>query len=335
MKRVLAGVFAVGFLVAFVASDALARGPGRGRGGAPRRPTAGAHRLPTAGPSNPTTSGGRPLTGAVRPPSQLGAQRPHVHAGNRRPPGLTGGGMHPNRLPGADLQGASPPPRPQGTAASSFQSRFPNRTPIRQTPAAQQAFGHWTSTHPQPFTPAWYWQHPNAWRATHPYAGQAAVVTAAGLATWLATVPYATTSAGDTVIVEETIVIEDPTPVEMPMEEEVSVEESVDAAAEKQWLSLGAYELLAPGEARATRVIELAVARDGEVRGNHFDWIGNDVEPIHGHVDQQTTRLSWTVGQGSAVFQATFQDLMQAQGQVAVQLPDGQTADWQVVRLAQ
>jgi len=34
------------------------------------------------------------------------------------------------------------------------------------------------------------------------------------------------------------------------------------------------------------------------------------------------------------LFRTTFEDLMRAQGQVAVQLPDGQTADGRVVRLA-
>ena len=50
---------------------------------------------------------------------------------------------------------------------------------------------------------------------------------------------------------------------------------------------------------------------------------------------QQAMRVRWTVAQGAAVFEARFEDLMQAQGQVAVQLSEGQTANWQIVRLAQ
>jgi hypothetical protein len=229
--------------------------------------------------------------------------------------------------------GTNRPPRPNH--ARSFESLFGNRPPISQTPAARQAFDNWTSTHPQPFTPAWYRQHPRAWHTTHPYADEAVAATAATLAAWLAVPPYAVASPAN-VVVEETVVVEQPvvveeSPAEMPVGEPLAEEDDPEAV-ELEWVNLGVYELLAPGETTATRWMELTVARDGRVAGNHFDCALGNVAPIHGRADPESMRLWWSVGEGTSVFRTTFDELTQPEGRVSVQRASGEKGHWRLVR---
>ncbi len=331
MKRACAGLCVVVVAVGLVVSEAWARGP---RGAARR----GAR-------SGPRSAMGRPSPGRIhtssassaRPPANLGPRRPNAGIAAHRPPLRPSGNVRPNplpnRRPNGTPSGANRPPRPN--SARSFESLFGNRPPISQTPAARQAFDNWTSTRPEPFTPAWYRQHPRAWHATHPYADEAVAATAVTLAAWLAAPPYAVASPAN-VVVEETVVVEQPIvaeepPAEMPVEEPATAEDDTEAA-EPEWVNLGVYELLAPGEAAATRWMELAVARDGRVAGNYFDRALGDVDPIHGRADPESMRLWWSVGEGTAVFQTTFDELMQPEGRLSVQPAEGEPDHWRIVR---
>jgi hypothetical protein len=308
MKKRLVGVLAVALAVGLLASEAWARGPRRGMraGGTAIRGSIG----PSLGTLGGNTGGIRPQTGDLRP--------------NRLEPGSLG----------ADFQGLNPGENRQPPGAESFEGPLSGDATQRTT--AQQAFDDWTSTHAEPFTPAWYWEHPNAWKATHPYAGEAAVATAASLATWLAVAPYAATSSGGSTVIDQTVILDESEPDETPLEEGTSPEApQTGAATPEEWMPLGVYKLLAPGETGATRMIELAVARDGSVGGSHYDRIRNQVDPIQGRADRATMLLRWTVGQGQAVFEATFDGLTQPEGQVLVQLPDGQTTRWRLVRVEQ
>lgn len=349
MKKRLVGMLAVGLAVGLLASETWARGPRRGmrRGGAVIRGSRGPS-LGTlggnAGRIRPQT-GVRPHAGGLPTPAPsggrnpaIGSQRPGAQAGGLHSNGLQPGNLRPNRLepgsPGANFQGRNLGENRRRPGAESFESLFSGEA--AQRPTAQQALDNWTSTHPEPFTPAWYWEHPNAWKATHPHADEAAVATAAGLAAWLAVAPYAATSSGGTTVIEETVILDEPEPAETPVEEDVSLEDpQIDTAMPEEWMLLGVYKLLAPGETDATRMIELAVARDGSVGGSHYDRIRNQVDPIQGRADRGTMLLRWTVGQGQTVFEATFDGLTQPEGQILVQLPDGQTARWRLVRVEQ
>ncbi|HIQ20122.1 MAG TPA: hypothetical protein EYH34_02635 [Planctomycetes bacterium] len=192
----------------------------------------------------------------------------------------------------------------------------------------------WTKG-PKPFTPAWYAQHPNAWKVTHPYAPAAAVaLTTAAVAAWL-TPPVAPIAS--TVVLQETVVVEGGTYPAVsavdPAGEEGSGDGTQDASADvTEWLPVGIFTLYAPGETLATRMMELALLKDGRIGGTHYDRLRNQVDPITGSIDRSSMVLRWSVGEQGGVFEAPLDDLIKPEAGITVRLPDGAVTEWRLVR---
>jgi hypothetical protein len=171
-KLMLATVGAV-VSVSLLAEVCLGGGPGAGRGG--RGP---------AGAGARAGGGSRGPTGLSPRPSSLGSRT------TPRPPSQPRGPRSPESFQQLLNDRAA---RPSGAAEA----------PDSLHSAATQARENWTSTHPEPFTPAWYVDHPGAWHATHPHADAAAVAAVGGLAAWIAVPSVATAT---TTVVEQTVV---------------------------------------------------------------------------------------------------------------------------------
>ena len=87
------------------------------------------------------------------------------------------------------------------------------------------------------------------------------------------------------------------------------------------------------GRGRA-RVIQLAVSREGIVRGSQFDTLTEDTANVQGAVDKKSLRIAWTIGSKTgAVFEAALGDLTKPQSSVTVHFPDGKSAAWEMVRI--
>ena len=70
---------------------------------------------------------------------------------------------------------------------------------------------------------------------------------------------------------------------------------------EAPWLPLGAFAALPEGgDASMTPhvFLELALHRDGTVRGNYFDALSDVVHPVAGRLDRDTGSIRWRVGSG-------------------------------------
>jgi len=68
------------------------------------------------------------------------------------------------------------------------------------------------------------------------------------------------------------------------------------APAADEWLSLGVFAATKEGESQANRLFQLAVNKQGVIRGNYEDMLAGNVEPINGSVDKKTQRVAWTIG---------------------------------------
>ena len=228
-----------------------------------------------------------------------------------------------------------------GKAATSVQD-FLGTTPARPkttgTPWATGALSLY-ATGPQPFTPAWYREHPNAWKVTHPNADTWAAATAVGLATWLAVA---------SVPVSGPVVVGEPASVgtsEAAVEDQSSAAEEAEAlvqagaasvADDTQWMQIGVFGLSPQGVPQATRMVQLAISREGVLRGVHHDLISEQTESLHGKVDKQTLRAAWSVGEKSqVVFEAPLGDLTRPTTPVTLHFPNGQYASWQLTQSAQ
>ncbi len=316
MKRL--GISFVTFCLVMSVStgDAMAqrgrRGGGRGRpgggmaGGAVQR-----------APSVPNRAGQQ-----VRPPIRPNNGGPKFQPPGKDRPGVGDRGDRPGGRDGLrnvyDVLGVTPP------AAAHAQNRN----------QYQNVLG-WVDSANPPFSAAWYAAHPNAWQFTHPHADAVVAATAAGLVRWLA-VPYpvATTgSATSTTVVTEgqatttepAVVVDDPAP---PYTDEVD-----DGT---QWMNIGVFALKPTGQSEATRVIQLAVRRDGTIRGSHYDLLSDEVQDLRGNVDKSDLQVAWTIGQqGQVVFEVPLQELSRPAGNVTAHFPDGKKGSWQTVRVEQ
>jgi len=87
------------------------------------------------------------------------------------------------------------------------------------------------------------------------------------------------------------------------------------------WLPLGTFAAVPAGSDRSVAphlFLELAVHRDGTVRGNYFDAVSDAVHPVTGRFDRDTGSLSWQIGSGGAEFETTAVGLAGGRGEATV-----------------
>ena len=193
-------------------------------------------------------------------------------------------------------------------------------------------------TGPQPFTAAWYREHPNAWKITHPYAPTAAVAFVS-LAGWVGInsgqVVYDYTSYAD---------VTNYYPAEEGYAEH---QQEVGRAAElaaadasddsrSPWMALGVFGLLSPGQSEAHVMLQLAVNQERTLRGTWFDVLTESPHPVRGSIDPETQQAAWTVGTNPRiVYQTDLGNLTADSAPLLVHFSDRQTQKWTLVRIEQ
>ena len=332
MLRAIVGVLSLGLLLTLLA-DVADTAPRR-RAAAGRAGGAASH---AAGGAPRGAISGRSMGGARLPSSSSGRLGgANIPAG---PIGATGGGR-------SGLQGNGLPTPPQaGTAglqglqggALSVRDQLPNAPQWQsQLHGVQGSLNGMAPTYgvdaggPAPFSPAWYAQHPNAWKITHPYAGEAFVAaTALGLTSFMA---IESAHTGGTTVVYGS----EATAEQTQAASELAESGDVTVDADGQWMPVGVFAFCPTDAPNATRMIQLAVNARGTLRGAHYDLLSEETADIIGAVDRNTTRVSWRIGEeGHVVFESDLTQLTQPQGQVRVHFPDGQTGHWVVTQWKQ
>jgi len=164
----------------------------------------------------------------------------------------------------------------------------------RSWAAVNGAYTRWNA-----FNPGWIGGYPGAW-----WPGKWAVWgTAWAVATW----PYASGYSGcsgepvyydygENVAYEDGSVYVDDQPVATAEEYYNQANEIAQAGAEasnEDWMPLGVFAIVADeGQTQTDKVIQLALNRDGIIRGNYQDMLTNQVIPVTGSVDKTTQRVS-------------------------------------------
>ncbi|MFO0947965.1 MAG: hypothetical protein U1D30_18935 [Planctomycetota bacterium] len=182
----------------------------------------------------------------------------------------------------------------------------------------------------EPFSPAWYADHPNAWRATHPHADAYAAATAATLGSWLALAAVPTTT---TVVASGTV------PAESQEEQTATdVNEIADAGnaavdSTTEWMQIGVYTLHQSPALEPTRMLQLDVSKEGQIRGTYYDLVSEDVQNLKGSVDKTSQKVAWRIGdQGNVVFESNLKALTETSSAVTVHFANGKTAKWELVQ---
>jgi hypothetical protein len=106
-------------------------------------------------------------------------------------------------------------------------------------------------------------------------------------------------------------------------------------SADEEWLPLGVYALVRNENQHPHLIMQIAINKQGVLRGNYTDEVSGNTLPIQGSVDNTTQRAAWTVGDNTqSVMEAGLNDLTKTETPALIH-KNGQTDHWLLVRLQQ
>lgn len=195
------------------------------------------------------------------------------------------------------------------------------------------------------FYPGWYGRYPGAWYAAGWLAGAAwATTTWPILDTFCGFVgepPY-TYDYGSNIVYQNNNVYvggQDAGTAQAYAQQATTIAEtgeSANATPDQTWTSLGVFALVQGEEKTSNNVFQLAVNKDGILRGNFYDGVMDTTTPIYGSVDKKTQRAAWTIGKKKdRVFEAGLYNLTQSEAPVLVHFGGDKTQQWLLVRMEQ
>ncbi len=206
----------------------------------------------------------------------------------------------------------------------------------------QGAYVRRSFVHYDCFTPTWYRAHVGAWR---PVAWTGAVFWAgAAWATVANTCGYPAVPVvydyGSTVVYEDNRVYYNGDPVASA--EEYSQQATAIAVKgqeakvsdKEEWVSLGVFGMVQGDEKDANKIFQLAINKDGVIRGNYYDALSDTTVPVNGSVDKTSQRAAWTVGDRTdTVYETGIGNLSEAETTMLVHFGKDRTQQWTLVRL--
>ena len=196
------------------------------------------------------------------------------------------------------------------------------------------------------YTHNWFDRYPGAWRPAAWYranlaAGAWALASWPWLDSWFgyggaAPIDYA---YGDNVLYDGGYVYYDGQPVGTAAQyyDEMSVLAGAGtepAADSTDWLPLGVFSLVDHDQTQPALVFQLAVNKDGTIRGNCSKPDQEFAGVITGSVDKQKQLAAWTVGDDrETVYETGLYDLTKDESQILVHRGADQTEEWLLVRM--
>lgn len=198
--------------------------------------------------------------------------------------------------------------------------------------------------HPNVYSPQWYGEHQGVWSAPNWVGGSVwAPTTMAGASSYLGYSNNTPVSYGygSNVVYQQGNVLVDGQNVGTA---EHFSQQAADLALVGQnakvndsddWLPLGVFALVRNEEQHAQLTIQLAVNKQGILRGNYNDVVIDHVLPIHGAIDKETQRAAWTVDNNKNFFmEAGLSNLTTGEAPTLIH-KSGRTERWLLVRLQQ
>lgn len=198
--------------------------------------------------------------------------------------------------------------------------------------------------HPEVYSPQWYGNHQNAWTAANWSTGSAWTPTnMAGVASYLGYANNTPTSYGygSNVVYQDGNVLVDGQSVgtaehfSQQAADLAQVGQNAKTTDAEDWLPLGVFALVRDEDQHPQLTVQLAVNKQGILRGNYNDVVVDHVLPIHGAVDQETQRAAWTVDNNKNFFmEAGLSNLTSGESPTLIH-KSGRTERWLLVRLPQ
>jgi hypothetical protein len=105
-------------------------------------------------------------------------------------------------------------------------------------------------------------------------------------------------------------------------------------AENDEWQPLGVFGMIQGDEQVAQRIFQLAVNKDGVIRGNYYDAVADNTLEVYGSVDKKTQRAAWSIGdKKDIVFEAGLNNLTKDEASVLVHYGKEKTQQMMLVRL--
>lgn len=109
---------------------------------------------------------------------------------------------------------------------------------------------------------------------------------------------------------------------------------TADAPADGDWLPLGVFALTKPGQTDSVVTIQLAVNKEGIIRGNYTDTRSDTTKSIEGSVDKKTQRVAFTVGGNkSNLIETGLYNLTKDEAPALIHIGENKTEQYLLVRL--
>ena len=108
------------------------------------------------------------------------------------------------------------------------------------------------------------------------------------------------------------------------------------ATKEEEWLSLGVWAMVQGEQVNGNDLFQLAVNKQGVIRGNYYNVLGDTTLAVYGQVDKKTQRAAWTVGdKKEPIYEAGFANLTKPETTMLVHFGKDRTQQWTLVRMAE
>lgn len=107
-----------------------------------------------------------------------------------------------------------------------------------------------------------------------------------------------------------------------------------EATPEDQWLPLGVFALTKTDEPSNNLTLQLAVDKQGVIRGNYTDSTTGTTQTVQGSVDKQTQKAAFTIGDDTQdVVETGIYNLTKDEAPVLIHFGTERTEQWLLVRL--
>ena len=111
---------------------------------------------------------------------------------------------------------------------------------------------------------------------------------------------------------------------------------SAPSGDDQQWLPLGVFAMTHDQQTKANLILQLAINKQGIIRGNYTATLTNDTKPVNGSVDKKTQRAAWTIGDNKDnVIETGIYNLTKDEAPVLVHFGKDKTEQWLLVRVKQ
>jgi hypothetical protein len=104
----------------------------------------------------------------------------------------------------------------------------------------------------------------------------------------------------------------------------------------EQWQPLGVFAMVKGDENTSNDIFQLAISKDGVVRGNYYNAVSDSATPVYGSLDKKTQRLAWTIGdKKQPVYETGLYNLTQQETTMLVHFSKDQTEQYNLFQVPQ